>query len=133
MGWRDLLPEFQRIADPQAAAALFAPLAEEQCEVAAFVYLDGDERVLGCREARSYSRDSFDLPIRDVVADALRCDARGVVMAHNHPSGDPTPSAADREATRLLVRALDPVGVRLLDHLVMSRSGFTSFRDMGLL
>jgi DNA repair protein RadC len=127
------LPQLQRLADPGAAGALFAPMAEEEVEVAAFVYLDGDQRVLGLRELRSDRHDTFELPIRAIVGDALRHDARGVVMAHNHPSGDSTPSTADREATRMLARALEPIGVRLLDHLVVTRSGITSFRTMGLL
>jgi DNA repair protein RadC len=133
MRWSDFLPRFEHLGDPRAAGELFAPLADEEVEVAAFVYLGDDQRVLGMREARSESRDTFDLPIRDVVADAIRFDARGVVMAHNHPSGDATPSMADREATRLLARALDPLGVRLLDHLVVTRAGVTSFRTLGWL
>jgi DNA repair protein RadC len=133
MAWSEFLPKFEHLSDPGAAGELFAPLAEEECEVAAFVYLGADQRVLGMRETRSDARDTFDLPIRDVVADALRFDARGVVMAHNHPSGDATPSNADREATRLLARALDPLGVRLLDHLVITRRGVTSFRTLGWL
>ncbi len=133
MAWSEFLSEFEHLTDPRAAGALFAPLAEEECEVAAFVYLGADQRVIGMREARSDARDTFALPIREVVADALRYDARAVVMAHNHPSGDATPSAADREATRLLARALDPLGVRLLDHLVVTRMGVTSFRNLGWL
>ena len=96
----DFLPQMQQLADPAAAGALFAPLAEEQYEVAAFVYLDEQQRVLGLRELRSDARDTFALPIREIVADALKHNASGVVMAHNHPSGDPMPSPADCEATR---------------------------------
>jgi DNA repair protein RadC len=54
-------------------------------------------------------------------------------MAHNHPSGDPAPSAADREATRLLARALDTIEVQLVDHLIVAAEGMTSFRRLGLL
>ncbi|MBO9713991.1 JAB domain-containing protein [Sphingomonas sp.] len=133
MGWSALLQSLDRLADSAEASALFAPLAEEEAEVAAFVFLDAEHRVLGMREERAGYRDRFDVPVRDVVADVLRLDARGVVMAHNHPSGNATPSNADREATRLLARALDPLGVRLLDHLVVARSGVTSFRALGLL
>jgi DNA repair protein RadC len=121
------------LADPAAAEALFAPLAKEQVEVAAFAYLGEDQALLGIRHARSASSDMLDLPVRDVAADALAFGARGVVMAHNHPGGDPTPSNADREVTHLLARALDPLGVRLLDHLVIARDGTVSFRSLGLL
>jgi len=121
------------LADPAAAEKLFARLADEPLEVVAFAYLAEDQRLLGIRHARSASVDMLDLSVRDVALDALAFGARGVVMAHNHPSGDPTPSIADKDATRLLARALDPLGVRLLDHLVIAEGGMVSFRRLGLL
>ena len=129
----DPLSQPRRIADRGAASDLFAPLADEQVEVVAIVYLDRDQRVLGMRHARSSSNSVLDLPIRAIAADALAFDAAGVVMAHNHPSGDPTPSVADRDATRRLARALQVLDVRLLDHLVVARGGIASFRALGLL
>lgn len=122
-----------RLADANAAGALFECLADEPTEVMAFVYLDADQRVLGLRHARSGSVDRLVLPIREIAADALAFGAVAVVMAHNHPSGDPHPSIADREATRLLARALATLEVRLLDHLIVARQGIVSFRSLGLL
>jgi DNA repair protein RadC len=121
-----------RLADPAAAGELFAPLAEEASEVMVFAYLDAGQRILGLRHTRG-SIDRLKLPIRTIAADALAFDAVAVVMAHNHPSGDPTPSVADREATRLLARALDTLEMRLLDHLIVASGGITSFRALGLL
>jgi DNA repair protein RadC len=123
----------RHLADPAAAGALFACLADEVTEVMTFVYLDSNQRLLGMRHVRSGSIDRLVLPIRDVAADALAFDAAAVVMAHNHPSGDPTPSIADREATRLLARALATLEMRLLDHLIVASGGITSFRRLGLL
>jgi len=123
----------RHLADPAAAGALFACLADEATEVMAFAYLGEDQRVLGMRHARSGSVDRLVLPIRDVVADALAFGADAVVMAHNHPSGDPAPSSADREATRLLARALATLEMRLVDHLIVASGGITSFRRLGLL
>jgi len=123
----------RRLADPAAAGALFACLVDEATEVLAFAYLGADQRVLGMRHARSGSVDRLVLPIRDVAADALAFGAAAVVMAHNHPSGDPAPSIADREATRLLARALATLEMRLVDHLIVARDGITSFRRLGLL
>ncbi len=122
-----------RLPDSEAAGALFAPLAGERVETMAFAYLDRHQQVLGMRHARSAWRDQLDLPIRDIAADAIAFHAFAVVMAHNHPSGDPTPSRADREATDRLARALDTLGVRLLDHLVIAAQGITSFRSLGFL
>lgn len=122
------------IADPHAARALFAGLADAALEVGAFAYLGRDLRLLGMRHVASPHRAALDVPVRSVVADALAFDAAALVMGHNHPSGEPTPSPADRALTRQLLRALDAVGVRLLDHLVLARGGTsTSFRALGWL
>ena len=123
----------RRLADANAAGALFACLADESTEVMAFVYLDADQRVLGLRHARSGSTSRLVLPIREIAVDALAFGAVAVVMAHNHPSGDPRPSIADREATRLLARALETLEIRLIDHLIVATGGIVSFRSLGLL
>jgi len=78
----------RRLADANAAGALFACLADEPTEVMAFVYMGADQQVLGLRHARSGSVSRLVLPIREVAADALAFGAVAVVMAHNHPSGD---------------------------------------------
>jgi DNA repair protein RadC len=126
-----LLPS--RLDDPAAAERLFAPLADQPVEVMVFVYLAADQRVLGMRQTRSSEADLIDLRLRDIAVDALTHDAAGVVMAHNHPSGDPTPSRDDHEATRRIARALETLGIRLLDHVIVARGGSTSFRKLGLL
>lgn len=121
------------VRDLGSAHALFEPLAVAATETAAFAFLAGDGRVLGMRHIRGNCVDAVDLPVRRVVADALAFDARGVVMAHNHPSGDPSPSGADRATTRRLLAALDPVGVRLVDHLILAHGGTVSFLELGWL
>ena len=69
---------------------------------------------------------------REILKRALLCDAAGIIVYHNHPSGDPTPSREDREFTRRLAAAAEALGVRLLDHLVVSAVGSVSFREAGL-
>jgi DNA repair protein RadC len=66
----------------------------------------------------------------DVLRPALEDAASGIVLVHNHPSGDPTPSAADIEMTRLLVEACQVVGLYLLDHVIVARSGAESLRAL---
>lgn len=116
-----------------AALSLFDPLRDEAEEVAAFAYLDPQWRLLGLRHARHGVTDAIRLSLRDVATDALAFGAAAVVMAHNHPSGDPRPSAADCDATRRLAQALTALDIRLVEHLVLARTGWTSFRDAGLL
>ena len=123
----------RRIDRPSAAIALFAPLARAREEIAAFAYLDARWRLLGMRHAMGLRPDSADIPMRAVVGDALAFDARAVVMAHNHPGGDPTPTPADRDATRQLAQLLGALDIRLVDHLVLARGGVASLRALGLL
>ncbi|HTR02495.1 MAG TPA: DNA repair protein RadC [Thermoanaerobaculia bacterium] len=70
---------------------------------------------------------------REILRRALVGRAAAVILYHNHPSGDPTPSREDREFTRRLASASESVGVRLLDHIVVGREGCVSFREAGLL
>jgi DNA repair protein RadC len=74
-----------------------------------------------------------DFPLRSIIADAALHRSSAIVLAHNHPSGDPTPSDADRRATRRLACAAEALDCTVLDHLVFGGQGCTSFREMGLL
>ena len=76
---------------------------------------------------------SVGLPVRQIVADALRLGSAGVVLAHNHPSGDARPSDADCRATRRLARAGEAIDLAVLDHLVFASDDCSSMRRMGLL
>ena len=73
------------------------------------------------------------VPLRTIIADAVRLGSAGLILSHNHPSGDPTPSRADIAATHLLIRAAELLGITIHDHLVMGRGKCVSFRDAGLL
>lgn len=68
---------------------------------------------------------------REVFRTAVREAAAAIVLAHNHPSGDPTPSEEDREVTRRLAEAGEILGIRVLDHVVIAEHGFHSFREAG--
>jgi DNA repair protein RadC len=70
---------------------------------------------------------------RELLKRALLANAAGLIVYHNHPSGDPTPSREDREFTRRLASAAESVGLRLLDHIVVARDGCVSFREAGLM
>ena len=70
---------------------------------------------------------------REVFAPAVRESAGAVIVAHNHPSGDPAPSVQDVDVTARLVRAGDTLGIPLLDHIVVGRDRLVSMRADGLL
>lgn len=70
---------------------------------------------------------------REILELALRHHASGVILVHNHPGGNPTPSRQDRELTDTLSRLSSELGLRLLDHLIVAGDDFVSFRASGLL
>jgi DNA repair protein RadC len=70
---------------------------------------------------------------REIVKRALELNASSLILVHNHPSGDPTPSRADIEMTREIAAAAKPLGIAVHDHLVIGRSGHASFKSLGLL
>lgn len=76
---------------------------------------------------------SAPLPLRRVMADALRLEARAMILSHNHPGGDPTPSRADRALTAAVARVAAALGIRLHDHLIHGNGRHSSFRALGLL
>lgn len=70
---------------------------------------------------------------REVFSPAIRRSAAGIIIAHNHPSGDATPSEDDIQLTRRLMQAASIVGIELLDHIIIGRNSYTSFLKEGLL
>ena len=68
-----------------------------------------------------------------MVKRALDLQASAIVLVHNHPSGDPTPSRADIEMTRAIVEAAEKLGITVHDHLIVTSSGHLSFKAKGLL
>ncbi|MGB0952010.1 MAG: JAB domain-containing protein [Planctomycetota bacterium] len=108
-------------------------LAHLPCEVFYALYLDTKGRLLfECEISRGTLSSSLVHP-REVFGPALSRRAAAVLVAHNHPSGDPQPSADDRTTTRRLQRAGRLLGIELLDHLVIGAGGFLSFLEEGLL
>lgn len=70
---------------------------------------------------------------REVVRRALELAAKNLIIVHNHPSGDPTPSRADIDMTRQVIEAARTLAITVHDHLIVGREGVASFRQLGLL
>ena len=70
---------------------------------------------------------------REIARRALELSASALILVHNHPSGDPTPSRADIEMTREIIDALSPLEITVHDHLIAGRNGVTSFKSSGLI
>lgn len=123
----------EQVTSSQAAKdAIRLHLHDNDCEVFAVLFLDAKFRILAFRELfRGTVNKSIVYP-RVVVKEALACNAAAVIMAHNHPSGDTTPSSEDITLTRQLKEILGVIDVRVLDHLVVGSEIF-SMADAGQL
>ncbi|MDQ8755683.1 JAB domain-containing protein [Sphingosinicella sp. LHD-64] len=97
------------------------------------LHLDVERRMIGLDEGPVDNEDSVLFPMRAIIGAALALDARGLVIAHNHPSGDPRPSRADIRATRRLAETAGALDIRLHDHLIFAGADCRSFRELGLL
>jgi DNA repair protein RadC len=112
---------------------LQARLRDLPHEVFGCVFLDNRHRVLGFDELFRGTIDNTTVYPREVVRQALHRNAAAVILAHNHPSGVPEPSDADRLITRRIRDALELVDVRLLDHVVVGDGACVSLASRGLL
>lgn len=112
---------------------LQALLADYEHEVFALLMLDSRHRVITFEEVFRGTLDSASVYPREVVKIALEHNAAAIILVHNHPSGDPEPSQADRTLTTTLKNALNMVGTRLLDHVVVGYEGCVSLAERGYL
>ena len=123
-----------RIADTDRSHALFAPtFAGLRAETVAVAHLDAVLGLIEFAVLPGSCATLVELPLRDLIGDALRLGARRLIVAHNHPNGDPAPSRADLVTTRRLVEVARPLGIRVTDHLIFAGEDVTSFRLLGLL
>ncbi|MFL6859079.1 MAG: JAB domain-containing protein [Allosphingosinicella sp.] len=123
-----------RVATAEDAARLLAPWFDSaDVERVAVVHLDSGGRPIAITLEAVGTVEDVDLPVRAIVASALKAGAATVVVAHNHPSGDPRPSEADVAHSRRLAEALAAMDVGLADHLVFAGTQVVSFRALGLI
>ena len=116
-----------------AAAAFLATLQDEPSEVFAMLCLTTKHRVIAYHEVSRGTLDATLVHPREVFRPALREAAAAVVLVHNHPSGDPTPSREDQEITERLAAAGELLGIPVLDHVVVAERGYVSLRESDLL
>ncbi|MBI8613893.1 DNA repair protein RadC [Pseudomonas aeruginosa] len=108
-------------------------LAGVEHEVFAVLFMDTRHRLIDYVEMFHGTIDSAEVHPREVVKQALRLNAAAVIVSHNHPSGNPEPSGADRTLTQQLKQALALMDVRMLDHVIVAGADATSFAERGLL
>ena len=116
-----------------AARYLLPRLGHEKTEKALLLCLNPQKQLISCVELASGVVDSVSFNVRLVVETALRVRASSVILAHNHPSGNPHPSRDDERLTRKAREALQLVDILLDDHLIIGGHSYFSFADSGLL
>jgi DNA repair protein RadC len=119
------------ITGPADVLAHVGDIRDAPQERVVAIYLDARNRPLSRELVAVGGLRASVIQPRDILAPALRLPAAAVVLVHNHPSGDTTPSREDLEVTRQLVAAARLLGLELLDHLVVSRTGCASLRELG--
>ena len=110
--------------------AAMARLEREQFRI---LFLDKRNRLIADEAQQQGTVDHTPVYPREVVKRALELGATALILVHNHPSGDATPSKADINMTRDIVNAAKALGITIHDHLIIAKSDHNSFRDMGLM
>ncbi len=110
-----------------------AAMGHDRTEAFRILFLDRRNRLIKDEVQQRGTVDHTPVYPREVVKRALELGATALILVHNHPSGDATPSQADIEMTKKIAAAADPLGIVLHDHLIMTRSEEASFKAMGLL
>lgn len=114
----------------RAARARIGHLPVEEFWVA---LVDNKNRLMAWERVGRGTVDQTAVYPREVLALALKHSASGVILAHNHPGGDPSPSVQDHDLTRRIKAAAEQLGLRVLDHLIVTEGSHFSFQDAGLL
>ncbi len=112
---------------------LRAAMAHETQEQFRLLFLDRKNALIAEELQARGTVDHAPVYVREVVKRALELGATALILVHNHPSGDPTPSRADIEMTREIVKAAAPLGIQVHDHIIVGRGEPASLRALGLI
>ncbi len=110
-----------------------AKLAHQMNEQFNVLFLDNNNSLIADETQQRGTVNHVPLYPREVIKRALELHASAIILVHNHPSGDPTPSSADIEMTEEVCQAGQKLDIAVHDHLIFNRTGHSSFKSMGLL
>lgn len=106
-------------------------LAHRDREVFLVLFLDNKNRIIRYEELFSGTINAVEVHPREIVREALKVNAPAIILAHNHPSGEPEPSQSDRLITVEIIKACALLDIRVLDHVVIGRGKCVSFAERG--
>jgi DNA repair protein RadC len=117
----------------QVAQYLSSQIGHQQRETFGLLLLDQQNQLLNFQALFTGTLNQANVHVREIIKTTLEQNAAAVILAHNHPSGDPTPSSSDIELTHSLINAFELIEVRCLDHVIIGDKGrWTSFAKQGL-
>ncbi|TKT76787.1 DNA repair protein RadC [Aquamicrobium sp. LC103] len=125
---RQILASWAQVIDYCRAVMAFEP--REQFRI---LFLDKKNTLIADEVQQSGTVDHTPVYPREVVRRALELSATAIILAHNHPSGDPAPSRADIEMTKTVIAAAQPLGITVHDHIIIGRNGHASLKGMQLI
>ena len=108
-------------------------LCENRREVFCVMFLSTKNHVIDCIDMFTGTIDSAAVSIREILSEVLRLNASSIIVAHNHPSGDPEPSRADIYLTKQISEALSLISVNILDHIIVGDGQTVSLAERGLI
>jgi len=130
---RHLIKDAAKITVAQDILPLVADISEKHQEYFVCISLNGANEVIEKRIVTIGLLDKNPVHPREVFADVIADRAASVIFAHNHPSGDPQPSETDLCTHEQLTEAAKILGLRVLDHVIVTRKGYYSFQEAGLI
>jgi len=130
---RYLLKETVKIKSAKDILPLVADIANKQQEYFVCISLNGANEVIEKRIVTIGLVNSSQIHPREVFADVIADRAAAVIFAHNHPSGDPKPSDVDTKTHKQLTEAGKILGLRIIDHIIVTKKGYFSFQEAGLI
>jgi DNA repair protein RadC len=120
-----------KLSTPEAAARVCNDLRTQEKEHLAALFLNTRNTLIKRTLISIGNLDSSIVDPREILKEALRCNAKAVILVHNHPSGDPQPSDEDIKVTAAIKQAAALLNIELLDHIILGASSHTSLREQG--
>jgi DNA repair protein RadC len=114
-----------------ALAFLKSQLTAEEREIFMVIYLDNQNRIIKHSRLFTGTIANVEVHPREIVREAIKMNAVGVILAHNHPSGSAEPSKSDKIITDHVVKCCQFMDIRVVDHLVIGRGEYVSFAERG--
>lgn len=130
---RRIRPDGTRIRKASDIPPLLTHLLDRPQEHVVSISLTGAHEIIKIRTVSIGLLTSCPIHPREIFVGPIKDHAYSVILAHNHPSGDPTPSEEDKKVTKQISLAASTLGIKLLDHIIFARRGYYSFQESGLL